>query len=105
MVDDSADYDPSMAETRPYLVTLEGGLPADVEWVNFEAEGVRGEAGNPDTVILKESERGAYGIGRNLLGGLIFKVEKNARFKQPAKKGGGKKAQSLLWVSPCPTSA
>lgn len=91
MVDDSADYDPSMAETRPYLVTLEGGLPADVEWVNFEAEGVRGEAGNPDTVILKESERGAYGIGRNLLGGLIFKVEKNARFKQPAKKGGGKK--------------
>lgn len=91
MVDDSADYDPSMAETRPYLVTLEGGLPADVEWVNFEAEGVRGEAGNPDAVILKESERGAYGIGRNLLEGMIFKVEKNARFKQPGKKGGGRK--------------
>ena len=70
MVDDSDDYDPSMAETRPYLVTLEGGLPADVEWVNFEAEGVRGEAGNPDTVILKESERGALdACGRRMAHG------------------------------------
>lgn len=70
-------YDANFASARPWQVIVEVHVDNHTSLINFEAEEFRGEAAHPDQVILKENERGAYGIGRNMIDELKPRWEEN----------------------------
>jgi hypothetical protein len=70
-------YDAGFASDRPWRVIVEVQVNNQTPLINFEAEEFDGEAAHPDQVILKENERGAYGIGRNMIDNLRPRWEEN----------------------------
>jgi hypothetical protein len=99
LADPAKGYDFSASAERPYLVTLAAGWtvsnPATV-WMNFESEGFKGEAKHADKIIVKENEKGAYGIGKTLAAGLFasMTVAANKSYKPPGRGGGSKKKKN-----------
>jgi hypothetical protein len=70
-------YDAGFAANRPWCVIVRVQVNNETSLINFEAEEFKGEAAHPDEVIVKENERGAYGIGRNLIDSLKPTWEEN----------------------------
>jgi len=96
LADPSKGYDFSASAERPYLVTLASGWtvsnPATI-WMNFENPDFEGEAKHPNKIIVKENEKGAYGIGKTIAATLFknMTVTANKSYKPPSKGGGSKK--------------
>ncbi|HAC65494.1 MAG TPA: hypothetical protein DCF68_18675 [Cyanothece sp. UBA12306] len=80
-------YTVDFANDRPYILTTKLKV-TDKDFINFENVDPKsptkfeGEAKHPDQVIVKSNEKGAYGIGRNL----IDKNEINVQHNPNAKK-------------------
>jgi hypothetical protein len=70
-------YDAGFAEDRPWRVTVQVQVTEDTSLINFESSAFRGEAEHPNEVIIKENERGAYGIGRKMIDKLDPQWEEN----------------------------
>lgn len=70
-------YDAGFAEDRPWRVIVEVLVSEATQLINFESDKFKGEASHPDQVIVKENERGAYGIGRKKIDKLRPKWEAN----------------------------
>ncbi|WP_414624337.1 hypothetical protein [Calothrix sp. CCY 0018] len=71
--DSNQEYNADFASGREYIFTLNVDFdqcvsPSNKEFlfINFESEDFKGEAQHKDKIIVKENERGAYGIGQNL---------------------------------------
>ncbi|MEH2045140.1 eCIS core domain-containing protein [Nostoc sp.] len=94
----SGNYDPSMKSSRKYVATLPGGwtvspMPPGEIFMNFEAGEFKGEAKHSNKIIVKENERGAYGLGKNVYEPLLnqITVSLNQEYKDPgANKKGNK---------------
>ena len=83
-------YDAAFAEGRPRVATIEVSIQRGVTpLLNAESEGGISETKYPDRVIVKENERGAFGIGRNVMaryqeqGKIAWSA--NPKFKSPSK--------------------
>lgn len=66
-LDPDGEYNASFASGRQYKVTINLHISGEDLLINFENPEFKGEAGHPDQIIVKENERGAYGIGRNII--------------------------------------
>lgn len=95
LADPAKGYDFSASTERPYVATLAAGwtVASADPWVNFEIPKFKGEAKYPDQIIVKENEKGAYGIGRNIAATLFkhMTITANKSYKPPSKGGGTKK--------------
>ena len=72
-------YEASFAEKRPWKVTVVVSINEETPLVHVEVWKFKGEAGYLDGVIVKQNEKGAYGIGRNLIDKLKPKWEENKK--------------------------
>ena len=60
-------YDAGFAASRPWRVIVNVLVNEGTPLINFESDKFDGEAAHPNHVILKENEKGAYGIGRKMI--------------------------------------
>jgi hypothetical protein len=70
-------YDAGFAAERPWRVIVEVLVTEDTPLINFESDKFKGEAAHPAQAILKENERGAFGIGRKMIDRLKPRWEAN----------------------------
>jgi hypothetical protein len=74
-------YDAGFAAGRPWRVVVKVLVDEGTPLINFESCKFKGEASHPSQVILKENEKGAYGIGRSMIDKLKPKWEANPKSK------------------------
>ncbi|WP_335176774.1 hypothetical protein [Nostoc sp.] len=65
-LDPTEEYKGDFASDRPRKVIITLMLTNEAQFIHTKSEKFAGEKAYPDKVIIKESERGAYGIGRKL---------------------------------------
>jgi hypothetical protein len=79
--DPKMPYDASFAEGRPAIASTSLSGLKEKDFIHSESEEFKGEAKHPDLIIVKEDEKGAYGIGRNRLGNVAMKLIKKNKKK------------------------
>jgi hypothetical protein len=84
--DTGKEYKADFASDRPYIFATSLNERDYSNFINSEnVPTFEGEAQHPDKIIVKENERGAYGIGRNIIDGKSITVTPN-QVKKKKKK-------------------
>jgi|GEM_PF-4882100 len=85
--DTGKEYKADFASDRPYIFATTLNERDHSNFINAEnVPTFRGEAQHPDMIIVKENERGAYGIGRNIINGMPMTVTTNRVKKKKFKR-------------------
>jgi len=84
-LDPDMPYKADFANDRPAYAMLSLRGLKESDFIHTESDEWKGEAKHLDKIIVKESEKGAYGVGRNLLKGITM-VLKNKKKKKKKKK-------------------